>query len=569
MEDYEIAADILSKLRAKKGSIKGLCLAPRVKNKKKVYALVCETLKLYPILTSLLDRTDFSAREPRVARDLAAVLAHDLLFAKRGILCGGWMKSTMTRHRTVLRAALLALARERRVEGLPTDPENAPSAVARAVRKHLDSGSQDVLLPRYVRVNTLRTTVAKAVKEFQRTKIVRKGVETQTVWKYGGVIDDWRSMAPDAFYQDPHLPELLVFPPSTDFHIDAQYKSGSIVLQDKASCFPAFILAPPAGSHCIDGCAAPGNKTSHLCAKLRNQGHITAFDLDARRLETLKKMTTRAGCRVIDAVHGSFLEANPARFPQVTHILLDPSCSGSGIVARLDALVDTQLAENPDEATAAANDPDRLVKLAEFQQQCVLHAMTFPSVQFVSYSTCSIHAQENEQVVAAILAAQNNFELAPRDRVLPTWPHRGEDGHGLSAEDANKVVRAAPDDGTNGFFVALFVRKGIDVNAPLAAVKEGKPKNRAERRAMAVQRAQPVGSDVDAMEVDGDDDEMQVEREPMHVPSVGKGSVSTGSTAGFSPPLPAPVAGGAAGAAKKKKTKRKHKHLPIVTKKTA
>ncbi|KNE70732.1 hypothetical protein AMAG_15483 [Allomyces macrogynus ATCC 38327] len=567
MEDYEIAADILGKLRAKKGSIKGLCLAPRVKNKKKVYALVCETLKMYPILTNLLDRTDFSAREPRVARDLAAVLTHDLLFAKRGILCGGWMKSTMTRHRTVLRAALLALARERRVEGLPSDPDNAPGAVARAVLKHLDSGNQDVPLPRYVRVNTLRTTVAKAVKEFQRTKIVRKGVETQTVWKYGGAIDDWKSMAPDTFYQDLHLPELLVFPPSTDFHLDTQYKSGSIVLQDKASCFPAFILAPPTGAHCIDGCAAPGNKTSHLCAKLRNQGYITAFDLDARRLETLKKMTTRAGCRVIDAVHGSFLETDPARFPQVTHILLDPSCSGSGIVARLDALVDTQLAENLDEATAAANDPDRLVKLAEFQQQCVMHAMKFPSVQFVSYSTCSIHAQENEQVVAAILAAQNDFELAPRDRVLPTWPHRGDEGHGLSAEDANKVVRAAPDDGTNGFFVALFVRKGIDVDVPPTAVKEGKPKNRAERRAMAAWRVEPVGSVGDAMEVD--DEEVDVERELMRVPSVSKAPAKQSHvpTAGSSAPA-APAVGGIAGASRKKKIKRKHKHLPIVTKKT-
>lgn len=78
------------------------------------------------------------------------------------------------------------------------------------------------------------------------------------------------------------------------------YTSDSIPwtsLQDKASCFPAHVCNPPKGAHIIDACAAPGNKTSHLSALVGNTGKIFAFDLDMRRLDLLKRLTTKAGCK--------------------------------------------------------------------------------------------------------------------------------------------------------------------------------------------------------------------------------------------------------------------------------
>ena len=46
MNFYQHAATILDKLDQRKGTIKGLVIGdPKVKDKKKMYALVCETLK--------------------------------------------------------------------------------------------------------------------------------------------------------------------------------------------------------------------------------------------------------------------------------------------------------------------------------------------------------------------------------------------------------------------------------------------------------------------------------------------------------------------------------------------
>lgn len=86
---------------------------------------------------------------------------------------------------------------------------------------------------------------------------------------------------------------------------------------------------------------------------------------------------------------------------------------------------------------------ERLKNLSEFQISIIEHAMKckvlpiyysnsqfiilciVPKAKRIVYSTCSIHAEENEHVVKAILKNNPQFELAKRDSVLPTWHRRG------------------------------------------------------------------------------------------------------------------------------------------------
>ncbi|KAI9143061.1 S-adenosyl-L-methionine-dependent methyltransferase [Paraphysoderma sedebokerense] len=434
MNFYKQAAQILQRLDNHEGSIKTLCLSDKVKDKKRMYAVICETLKYRDVIKLILERSNLTTQEKKVlSGHLSTILIHDMIFTKRGIQAGdGPIKQAILRHKTRLSAELVKLKVQ---ENAKTNEE--------LIADKIKAGN--VSMPRYVRVNLLKNSVSDVLKRFKSNG-----------WNISdSPIVDFGNLSPQTVYKDKHLPDLLVLPPNTDLHAHTLTKSGGIILQDKASCFPASILHPPKNAIVIDACAAPGNKTSHLSSLMQNTGTILAFDLDQRRLETLKRLTNRAGCKNITPIHGSFLDTNPSdsKFKNVTHLLLDPSCSGSGIVSRLDYLVDGS-AESED----SAGDDSRLKSLAEFQVNVILHAMKFPKAQRIVYSTCSIHSIENEKVVQTILNSQSDFVLVKRDDVLPTWDRRGQKGEGLSDEDCEKVIRASPDDFTNGFFVALFER---------------------------------------------------------------------------------------------------------------
>uniref|UniRef100_A0A8C3C3T2 28S rRNA (cytosine-C(5))-methyltransferase n=1 Tax=Cairina moschata TaxID=8855 RepID=A0A8C3C3T2_CAIMO len=430
MSLYGAAAAVLSGLERGEGGLSGLVYGSRFPHTRQLYALVAETLRYSPVLEALLDGAALLRAERRLPLPLAKVLVYDLLFGK-GLKCGGRWKALVRRHRARLEAELARLKVRRGVSRnedlLATGPGAGPGAPC---------------VPRYVRVNTLKTRVDDVVDFFKRQGYSFLGK--------AGSMEELRTLSGKKFLLDLHLPELLVFPPQTDFHDNRLYTSGHIILQDKASCLPAFLLSPVASSHVIDACAAPGNKTSHLAAILKNKGQIFAFDLDAKRLATMNTMLTRAGVTSFKLAQQDFLTVDPRdpKYSKVTYILLDPSCSGSGMVNRL-------LVEE------AAPSAERLQALAGFQRRVLSHALSFPAVQRLAYSTCSVHREENEDVVQAVLQEQGStFRLV---NVFPSWPCRGL----ATFPGAECCLRASPAATlTQGFFVAVLERCRDQVAVP-------------------------------------------------------------------------------------------------------
>jgi hypothetical protein len=144
---------------------------------------------------------------------------------------------------------------------------------------------------------------------------------------------------------------------------------------------------------------------------------------------------------------GSCLDMN-----SITHVLLDPSCSGSGIINQAGLV-------GEEEEAVHTTGVEEVTALADEQTKLVLHAMTLPRVNVIVYSTCSVHREEDEDVVRRVLEGCNGKFV--QVMCMPDWPHRGLEACG---EIGRKSCRAGFDKGcTNGFFVSRFERKGFEV----------------------------------------------------------------------------------------------------------
>lgn len=89
-------------------------------------------------------------------------------------------------------------------------------------------------------------------------------------------------------------------------------------------------------------CAAPGMKTTHLAAVLKNEGTIYAVEKDPKRFETLESMVTDAGATCVKTLNKDVLDCTAEDFPGVEYILVDPSCSGTGELALIISIFSNQ-----------------------------------------------------------------------------------------------------------------------------------------------------------------------------------------------------------------------------------
>jgi 16S rRNA (cytosine967-C5)-methyltransferase len=172
------------------------------------------------------------------------------------------------------------------------------------------------------------------------------------------------------------------------------FDEGLVSVQDAGAQLAASLLDVSPSHRVLDACAAPGGKTGHLLELMGEGADVTALDIDATRVgliaENLKRLSRTARLCVGDARDpATFWDSRPFE-----RILIDAPCSSTGVIRRHP---DIKLLRRPADVPAFAA-----------RQLAILRAaltMLVPGGRLL-YSTCSVLPEENEQVVAALLASE-------------------------------------------------------------------------------------------------------------------------------------------------------------------
>ena len=191
----------------------------------------------------------------------------------------------------------------------------------------------------------------------------------------------------------------------------------------------------------VDFCAGAGGKTLQMGAAMNSSGRLYAFDVSDKRLANLAPRLKRSG--LSNVFPQRIANENDAKVKRlrgkIDRVLVDAPCTGLGTLRR-----------NPD--LKVRQDAEGLKELNAKQRSILAAAAALvkPGGRLV-YGTCSLLAEENEDIVTEFLSAHPDFKLVPVAEILK------RQGIRLAADD--DFLRLFPHvHDTDGFFAAVLER---------------------------------------------------------------------------------------------------------------
>jgi 16S rRNA (cytosine967-C5)-methyltransferase len=190
---------------------------------------------------------------------------------------------------------------------------------------------------------------------------------------------------------------------------------GHCYIQDPSTVIACQTLDPKPTEKILDACAAPGGKTGYIALLMKNRGTIVACDRDPERLAILKKNMTRLGVGICHTLRHDWkrgrIPEEIAFFAPFDRVLVDAPCSNTGVMRRR---VDVRWRLRPGDLTRMPDEQFAITRSAI--------SLLKPGGVLV-YSTCSLELEENEQLVARVLAEFPQMRLTGQEFCLPFRDH--------------------------------------------------------------------------------------------------------------------------------------------------
>jgi len=241
--------------------------------------------------------------------------------------------------------------------------------------------------PTILRVNTIKTTKEKLIKELHETEI-----ESKEINGYSDAIE---------------LEE------KKNVFLTKAFKEGFFEVQDASSQLVSEFLGVKEGMRVVDACAGAGGKTLHLSAIMKNKGQIIALDIFEWKLAELRRRAKRAGAHNIETRLVDDNKIIKRLYNSADRLLIDAPCSGLGVLKR-----------NPD-AKWKINE-DFLHRIQKEQEDILQnYSKILKTGGEMLYATCSILPSENSEQVEKFLEKNSEYKFIKEKKIMPS---KGYDG---------------------------------------------------------------------------------------------------------------------------------------------
>ena len=214
------------------------------------------------------------------------------------------------------------------------------------------------------------------------------------------------------------------------------FRSGLFYVQDAASKLSVLCAQlPKTGARVLDCCAAPGGKSFASAIAMEGNGSITSCDVHAHKAVLIENGAARLGLANIRAMQQDATMPVEQWKNAMDAVICDVPCSGLGIIRK-----------KPD---IRYKDLKEMEALPQLQLQILKNQAAYvrPGGTLL-YSTCTVLRRENEDVVNAFLAENQDFYTEPLS--LPEVFPKNETG----------MLTLIPGEfDTDGFFICRLRRK--------------------------------------------------------------------------------------------------------------
>jgi len=211
------------------------------------------------------------------------------------------------------------------------------------------------------------------------------------------------------------------------------YEAGLIHLQSLPAMVTCQVLDPKPDEIIVDLNCAPAGKMSYLCQLTKNKARIIGFDRNVEKIGKAREHLERLRCENYQLIaHDSRYAHLDYKF-NADRVLVDPPCTGLGVMPRLSIITTKRDIEN----------------LSSYQKQFMTTAAALVKEGgTVVYSVCTVTGEECEEVATFAEEKLGLVKVAANPIV------------GRAGLDPEKLTqRFDPELDGAGYFIAKFVKR--------------------------------------------------------------------------------------------------------------